>query len=221
LPQFARLKAKLIAPRVHEMNTLYDTPDGKLARQGQMLRLRVERRARRTDRAEKKSKGAGVPALLTFKGPGLPGKGGPKRASAGRYKIREEHELRIGDHEEMPRILEALGLRPWFRYEKFRTTYRLPGIAHLKLELDETPVGCFLEIEGKRDAINRAATLLGFARSDYIVKSYGALFMEQLGLARKAASQIEPTPFSGLPDMLFRGLKRSQERSRGRSRGRS
>ena len=198
------------------MNTLYDTRDGKLARQGQMLRLRVERRARRTARAEK-SKGAGVSALLTIKGPGLPGKRGPKRASAVRYKIREEHELRIGDHEEMPRILEALGLRPWFRYEKFRTTYRLPGIAHLKLELDETPVGSFLEIEGERDAINRAATLLGFARSDYIDKSYGALFMEQRGLARKAASQVEPTPFSGLPDMLFRRSRRSPGRSRGRS----
>jgi adenylate cyclase class 2 len=199
------------------MNTLYDTRDGKLARQGQMLRLRVERRARRTDRAEKKSKGAGVSALLTIKGPGLPRKGGPKRASAARYKIREEHELRIGDHEEMPGILEALGLRPWFRYEKFRTTYRLPGIAHLKLELDETPVGSFLEIEGERDAIDRAATLLGFARSDYIDKSYGALFMEQRGLPRKAASQIEPTPFSGLPDMLFRRSRRSRGRSRGRS----
>jgi len=198
------------------MNTLYDTRDGKLARKGQMLRLRVERRARRTDRAKKKSKGAGVSALLTIKGPGLPRRGGPKRASAARYKIREEHELRIGDHEEMPRILEALGLRPWFRYEKFRTTYRLPGIAHLKLELDETPVGSFLEIEGERDAIDRAATLLGFARSDYIDKSYGALFMEQRGPARKAASQIEPTPFSGLPDMLFRRSNR-----RGRSRGRS
>jgi adenylate cyclase class 2 len=196
------------------MNTLYDTRDGKLARQGQMLRLRVERRARRTDRAGKKSKGAGVPALLTIKGPGP---GLPKRGSAGRYKIREEHELRIGDHEEMPRILEALGLRPWFRYEKFRTTYRLPGIAHLKLELDETPIGSFLEIEGERDAIDRAATLLGFARSDYIDKSYGALFMEQRGLAGKAASQIEPTPFSGLPDMLFRGSKGLRGRSRGRS----
>src|SRR5207248_10996663 len=46
LRQLARLKAKLIRARVHEMNTLYDTREGNLARHGQMLRIRVERPAR-------------------------------------------------------------------------------------------------------------------------------------------------------------------------------
>jgi adenylate cyclase, class 2 len=219
--QLAGLKAKLIAPRVHEMNTLYDTRDGKLARQAQMLRLRVERVTHGAAGTGKRSKGDGISALLTFKGPASSLRKGsqkgskrtPKPGPGKRYKVREEHELRIADHEEMPRILEALGLRPWFRYEKFRTTYGLPGIAHLKVELDETPVGLFLEIEGERGAIDRAAELLGFARSDYIDGSYGALFMEQLGLARKAAPQNEPTPFSGLPDMVFPKSKRSRGRS--------
>ena len=229
LRELAGLKAKLIAPRVHEMNTLYDTHDGKLARQAQMLRLRVERVTDGAAGAGKRSKGEGISALLTFKGPGTSVRKGsnkgskkgskrmPKPAPGERYKVREEHELRIADHEEMPRILEALGLRPWFRYEKFRTTYGLPGIAHLKVELDETPVGLFLEIEGERGAIDRAAELLGFARSDYIDGSYGALFMEKLGLARKAAPQNEPTPFSGLPDMVFRKSRRPRGRSSGRS----
>jgi adenylate cyclase class 2 len=233
LRQLAGLKAKLIAPRVHEMNTLYDTPDGKLARQAQMLRLRVERATHGAAGAGKRSKGDGISALLTFKGPLTSLRKGsikhsnkgskksskrtPKAAPGERYKVREEHELRIADHGEMPRILEALGLRPWFRYEKFRTTYSLPGISHLKVELDETPVGLFLEIEGERGAIDRAAELLGFSRSDYIDGSYGALFMEQLGLARKAAPQNEPTPFSGLPDMVFRKSRRPRERSSGRS----
>jgi adenylate cyclase, class 2 len=221
LRQLAGLKAKLIAPRVHEMNTLYDTQDGKLAGQAQMLRLRVERVTHGATGRRKRSKGDGISALLTFKGPGTSlrkgskkgSKRAPKPASGARYKVREEHELRIADHEEMPRILEALGLRPWFRYEKFRTTYGLPGIAHLKVELDETPIGLFLEIEGERGAIDRSAELLGFARSDYIDVSYGALFMEQLGLAPKAAPQNEPTPFSGLPDMVFRKSRRSRGRS--------
>jgi adenylate cyclase class IV len=217
LRQLARLKAKLIAPRVHEMNTLYDTQDGKLARQGQMLRLRVERLAHGAPGAGKRSKHPGVSALLTYKGPGASSKKGsrraPRAASTARYKIREEHELRLGNHEEMPRILEALGLHPWFRYEKFRSTYCLPGMAHLKLELDETPIGPFLEIEGGRGRIDRSAALLGFARSDYIDRSYGALYMEHCGLGRGAAPQSEPTPFSGLPDMLFRRSKHSKERS--------
>jgi hypothetical protein len=62
-----------------------------------------------------------------------------------------------------------------------------------------------MELEGERGQIKRAAGLLGFHSSDYINKSYGALFMEARGRsrARGRASQVEPTPLSGLPDMLF------------------
>ncbi len=211
LGQLARLKARLIRPRVHELNTLYDTPEGNLARQGQILRLRVERPSARANRAgkarEKASGESETSALLTFKGPAK----GPRANTPGRYKIREERELRIRDPGEAPRILEALGVRPWFRYEKFRTVFELPGMRSLKLALDETPIGLFLELEGPPGEIDRAAELLGFARSGYITKSYGALFMEQCGLSRRSsgrASHGEPVPFSGVTDMLF-GRKKS------------
>jgi adenylate cyclase class 2 len=200
LRQLARLKAKLTRARVHEMNTLYDTPDGSLARHGRLLRLRVERPAARAGAAGKAPKISGdkskTSAVLTFKGPA-------KRARTDRpepYKIREEHEVRISNHEAMPRILEALGVRPWFRYEKFRSTFELPRMRGLHLSLDETPIGLFLEVEGERREIDRAARRLGFATSDYINKSYGALFAEVGG---SAVSQNEPVPFSGVPDMLF------------------
>jgi hypothetical protein len=45
--------------------------------------------------------------------------------------------------------------------------------------------------------------MLGFARSDYINKSYGALFVEERGLAGRASGE-EPKSFSGITDMLFR-----------------
>jgi adenylate cyclase class 2 len=205
LQRLARLKAKLVVPRVHEANTLYDTAEGHLARHGQMLRIRVERPAARANGAGKArkmgTKRPEISALLTFKGPAK----GAKANEPGRYKVREEHELRIADHEELPRILEALGLRPWFRYEKFRSTFKLPRMS-VKLELDETPIGLFVELEGERGQIKRAAGLLGFHGSDYINKSYGALFMEARGRsrARGKASHAEPTPSSRLPDMLFR-----------------
>ena len=48
-----------------------------------------------------------------------------------RGEIREEHELLVDDAEAMARVFEGMGLRPWFRYEKYRTTYRLPGVAGL------------------------------------------------------------------------------------------
>ena len=208
LRQLARLKAKRTRARVHEMNTLYDTTDGQLARRGQMLRLRVERPAgyaRSAGRGTKSGKFAKDrprptnSAVLTFKGP----VNGAEASKPERYKIREEHELRISNPEEMPKIFEALGLRPWFRYEKFRSTFSLPGMARLKLTLDETPIGLFVELEGERAEIDRAAGMLGFARSDYINKSYGALFMEERGLAGPASGR-EPIPSSGLTDMLFR-----------------
>jgi adenylate cyclase, class 2 len=210
LRQLARLEAKLVRARVHEMNTLYDTPNGNLAGHGQMLRLRVERPAARAAGVGRKRKAGarkrGNPVLLTFKGPAK----GEKASKPGMYKIREENELRIPDRDVALSILEALGVRPWFRYEKFRTVFGLRGMRGLKLALDETPIGVFLELEGPREEINRAAELLGFARSGYINKSYGALFMEERGLAGRA-SHNEPVPFSGVPDMVF-GRKKSAER---------
>lgn len=202
LGQLTRLKAKVIGPRVHEMNTLYETPDGSLSRRGQMLRLRVERpgsRAKRVDRERKTEPGkSGGSALLTFKGPAKV----RKARRPGRYKIREESEVNLSDPGEAHTILKALGVRPWFRYEKFRTLFELHRMPGLTLALDETPIGVFLELEGPREEINRAAAMLGFDHSAYINKSYGALFMEERGIAGRA-SHNEPVPFSGVPDMVF------------------
>jgi adenylate cyclase class 2 len=228
LRQLARLRAELTGARVHEMNTLYDTAEGNLARQGRMLRVRVERPASGSKPSGKIRQGqargvSDFSAVLTFKGPVGPPRPEAKRAAeeirkkerAPAYKIREEHEIRVSDQEEVSRIIEGLGFRPCFRYEKFRTTYRLPGIRDLKLEVDETPIGLFLELEGPGRAIDRAAARLGFGRAEYINKSYAALFMEERGVGRRfksrksagaeagKASHDEPTRFSGLPDMLF------------------
>jgi adenylate cyclase class 2 len=217
LRQLERLEAKLISARVHEMNMLYDTDDGNLARHGQILRLRVERPASRAAGAGTKGKaGTGkreTAVLLTLKGPPKRGRAkGPKANKPGLYKIREENEVRIPDRGEALMILKALGVRPWFRYEKFRTVFGLRGMRGLKLALDETPIGIFLELEGPREQINRAAELLGFARSGYINKSYGALFMEERGFMGRA-SHNEPVPFSGVPDMVF-GRSQASPRAR-------
>jgi len=203
----ARLGAELISARVHEMNTLYDTADGDLTRQGRMLRVRVERPAGRRKRARKKEQrfrgeSSGFSAVLTFKGPAALAAGKTKKAPA--YKIREEREVRISDEKEAGRIIERLGFQPCFRYEKFRTTYRLPGMKNLKVEIDETPIGLFLELEGPRGQIDRAAARLGFGRGEYISKSYGVLFMEERGMGREKSRDGEPSSFSRWPDMVFR-----------------
>ena len=75
-----------------------------------------------------------------------------------------------------------MGLRPWFRYEKYRTTFRMPDSKPwangLLIELDETPIGTFVELEGPATAIDRAAEELGFSKHDYVLKNYLRLYME-------------------------------------------
>jgi len=212
LRRLRRLKASGGA-RAHEMNTLYDIPGGALAREGKLLRIRLERPTplRGAGKAGTKTRPTDSPqaALLTYKGPVQAG-GGEASFHGRRYKIREEHEVRVEDAAALARVFEGLGLRPWFRYEKYRSTYRLPGFSGLVVELDETPIGDFLELEGDCAAIDRCAARLGFRPADYIVKSYGALFLEQRRAAAAAAGSAgEPSPASGLPDMLFSACSRS------------
>jgi adenylate cyclase class 2 len=179
--------------RVHELNTLFDTPQGGFARHGQLLRLRVESPVTRGSKAASR-------AILTYKGPAE----GPARSH---FKVREEHEVVVADADAMHRILESLGLRGWFRYEKFRAAFSLPAssrwAAGLQLDLDETPVGIFLELEGPPLAIDRAAQELGYAPTNYITKDYLFLHIEQCRKGGIVVSQLAPGVVTGIPDMLF------------------
>ena len=179
-----RLGAKPLdakCPRVHEMNLLFDTPEGGLAKHGQLLRIRRETRA--VGKKDGKGK-AGLRTLLTFKSPPEELAIGEARPSGERrYKVREEIETVLPDGAALQRIFEGLGLRGWFRYEKYRTTYVLPtrhGWAKgLLIEVDETPIGTFVELEGPGEAIDRAAKELGFSRKDYVLKNYLVLYLEE------------------------------------------
>ncbi len=167
--------------RVHEMNLLFDTPQGGLAKHGQLLRVRVEPREGAGKGGAKNER-----VVLTYKSPAMradaPGAASGHQVRAGRHKVREEIEVEVGDAKALTQILEGLGLRGWFRYEKYRTTYRLPGSAGwakgLLIELDETPVGTYVELEGPPEAIDRAARLLGFTQRDYTTKNYLQLYLE-------------------------------------------
>ena len=174
------LGAREIIPRTYESNTLFDTPGEHLRRRGQLIRIRIEQIARARSR---KAPGADQPAVLTFKGPLRSSSKGKiphaPRSNAHRFKIKEEAEISISSAAAAARILATLGLSPGFRYEKFRTTYGLPNVPHVKIELDETPVGTYIELEGSVSAIDRAATLLGYDRRDYSTATYGSLYLAE------------------------------------------
>jgi adenylate cyclase, class 2 len=166
--------------RVHEQNVIFDTPESRLAERGQLLRIRKE-----TPERGRKARGAGKSrVLLTFKSPVERVNEALKSKSLmGRYKVREETELEVADAGTMAKILEGLGMRGWFMYEKYRTTYRLAASKRwgkgLLIELDETPIGTFVELEGPPEAIDQAAEELGFSKQDYILKNYLVLYMEE------------------------------------------
>jgi adenylate cyclase class 2 len=167
------------AGRVREENLLFDTPDGGLSKQGQLLRIRTELP---NGKAKKGPKGSGR-VVLTFKRPVEESTHREAAALRRDYKVREELELEISDGATLGRIFAGLGMRAWFRYEKLRTTYKLPGskawAKDLLIEVDETPIGTFVELEGPPEAIDRAAAELGFSKGDYIVKNYLLLYVEE------------------------------------------
>lgn len=144
--------------KVFESNAVFDTPACTLRGQQRLLRLRR----------------AGDVSVFTYKGPPKPGP----------HKSREELETAFENHAAMEAILDRLGYRPTFMYEKYRTEYRQPGSAGVAT-LDETPIGVYLELEGRPAWIDRTARKLGFSPKDYILDSYGRLYLrwaEQQGI---------------------------------------
>ncbi len=143
-----RAGAELIRARHFEDNVLLDDAMGSLRARGCVLRLR------RTPDG----------GLLTFKGPRL--------VDAG-VKSREEWQTPIADPPALDEILRRLGYRPTFRYQKYRESFRLHEQA---VEVDETPIGAFLEVEGDVEGIAAVATELGYSAGDYVGESYVGLF---------------------------------------------
>lgn len=163
-----------VTPRAREQNTLFDLPEEALFRRGELLRLRKY--------------GSGW--WLTHKAKG-------KR---GRHKTRIETETRVADGGKLKKILLALGYLPAFRYEKFRAAW---SDGHGQVVIDETPIGCFGEIEGPPRWIDRTARRLGISRASYITQNYAALF---LAWKRRTGSRAQ--------EMTFRAVRASRSRKR-------
>ncbi len=147
------LGARLTRERHFEDNVLFDDAAGSLRSQGSLLRLRR----------------VGSAGLLTFKG--------PREIIAG-LKSREERETGVADPDVLHVILARLGFQPVFRYQKYRESWSHRGQA---IEVDETPIGAFLEIEGDREGIGAVAAELGYRPQDYVGESYVGLFFASGG----------------------------------------
>jgi adenylate cyclase class 2 len=135
-------------PRHFEDNVLFDDARASLRGSGCALRLR-------------RTLAGGI---VTYKGPRIEGVG---------VKSRPEIEFTVGDADAAQQVLEALGYRKAFRYQKYREAFHWKDA---EIVVDETPIGTFLEVEGPIETIHAAARALGRGPADYVEDSYVALF---------------------------------------------
>ena len=123
----------------------YDSPDRALTTRDHVLRVRVYRDA------------AGTRAQLDFKGPTQRDDG---------YKVREEIESHVSDVDALVAILDRLGYVVTIAIDRDIVQYDLGG-AMIRFEryprMDD-----LVEVEGDRDAIERAIDALGMPRAGFL-----------------------------------------------------
>jgi adenylate cyclase class 2 len=141
------LSFREVTPSQPEVSTLWDR-NGEMRAGGSALRTR---------------RYAGQ-SRLTWKGPKVPD---------AILKIRPELETGIEDLESLEAILRALGFKPVLCMEKLRAVWVR---AELEACLDETPFGCYLELEGEPQAIRTAMEGLGLATDRAEPRSYPELY---------------------------------------------
>ena len=157
-------------PRVFEVNLRFDTPDGKLVYNQQVLRLRKDEHIR-----------------LTYKGPTQP---------LQNVAIRDEIELEVNDFPSARNFLEALGFQVVVSYEKWRTTYQLVNV---EVVLDELPFGNFCELEGPDEkSIEATARLLSLHWDARCILSYLALFSQFVSKRGLTLKNLTFAEFDGI-----------------------
>jgi adenylate cyclase, class 2 len=197
------LSVEIEEDRHLEDNYVFQLPDGKL-RKGQYLRIRHT--------GDGEGSGRRRAGVLTYKGK-------PRRvanADGGKNKgkkVREEIETTVGQPPKLVKILKRLGLRRSFRYQKYRTIFRvtLPDGRSLDAMYDETPIGNFLELEGDAAIIEAVAAALGYGPSQFVADSYVEMHM-------KRSNSPGEVPTS---DMLFEATKERQAKKRARGKQRA
>jgi adenylate cyclase, class 2 len=140
----------LVRGRHFEANVLYDYPDRSLSLTGCLLRVRETPEG----------------ALFTFKG---------KVVHDPTFKVRPEVETICTSAQGLASILGNIGLRPFFRYEKYREEFSGEGGL---LCLDELPFGHFLELEGTPSSIEALSKALQLEPDTFNKRSYADLYGE-------------------------------------------
>ncbi len=149
----AGFAVRIEKPRYFEDNWLLDFADGRLFSDGAALRVRL----------------ANGKGLVTYKGL-------VEESATSPLKVREEIETEVAEPEQMVLLFERLGFHRSFRYQKYRTDYRLTlDGKQIAVTFDETPMGNFVEIEGDEPGVLAVLKAAGFQNEDIIRESYPEL----------------------------------------------
>ena len=145
--------------KVLETNTFFDTPDGRLVREGKGLRVRDSR-----DMETGKHR-----HVVTFKGP----------QGKEELKNREEIEFSVDDGEAAAALLRAIGFEMILSFEKRRETWELDDC---EVVLDELPIlGWFVEIEGPDESgVMNLHQKLGLSDRPLIQTAYATMLAQRL-----------------------------------------
>lgn len=127
-----------------EDNLILDDDAGTLRTAGRVLRVR----------------NWGPRWTVTFKGPA---------DFHGGIKSRPEVEAAVEDGPALLALLGELGFFPVCRYQKRRELWRYQGVL---VALDETPMGCFVEVEGDAGHLPTVVADLGLMTSAGVEASY-------------------------------------------------
>lgn len=149
--QLGLLGAEPCSPRMLEDDLVLDTADRALEAAAKVLRLRRR----------------GQEYLLTFKG---------RVSEDVSVKAREEWQTPVADGVAMLAVFERLGYEVAIRYQKYRTLY---AIGDVIASVDETPLGCFVELEGAPAEIERLAGEMGYEPGAFEVRSYLEIHRDQ------------------------------------------
>jgi adenylate cyclase, class 2 len=149
--------AQRLYPETFEDNIVLDRR-GELRTKGALLRVRK----------------FGKYSIATYKGP---------MSIEGGVKSRDEVQTGVESFELAIQLLDALGYKPVFRYQKFREVWRLRDV---EVVLDRTPIGEYFEIEGPIDTIRSIAAELGMNMETAIRQTYADLYRQ----ARRTRSDL-------------------------------
>lgn len=133
--------------RVLEHNEKFDNKSGLIGQRGSLLRLRQDEKARLT--------------LKLYIG-------------RDRFKEMEELEVEVSDFQTVKSILEYLGYRPKWVYEKYRHTFIYKDV---EVVIDELPIDeNYIEIEGEKDGILATVKALGLNIKDSTTTTYTKIY---------------------------------------------